>query len=523
MTPDRSSICSGTSPNGSGLRTSLSVFVPVFNEQYLVDASLRRLTVLAESALLTRVQVIVVDDCSRDQTSVVLADFQKNLPADPGGKMDWHFFRHDQNQGKGAALRTAIEHAECDLSVVHDADLEYHPRDLLQMIPLFLQENADAVFGSRFMAGGFKRALFFKHSLGNHLLTFLCDLASDLNLTDMETCYKMVRTDLLQTIPLVSCDFRIEPELTIKLAKRGAHIFEVPINYSGRTYQEGKKIGWKDGLRALFAIARFRVSDRICKPDRYGSEVAIRLGRAPKYNRWLADLVRPQLGSNVLEIGAGTGGLLIHLIPRTHYWACDANPLFVRELRKLIATRPYLEASAVDPGDPSSLPVGREFDTVICQNVLEHVEDDVAILRGIGDLVRADGRIIALVPNGPRLFGAIDRSLGHVRRYTRDQLHMLAEKAGMRCVSIVPFNRACSLPWWLAGRVLGRGHFTLLQVKTVNWITPIVRRVEPYVPLPPLSLIATLEKVQPAGQSRTEASPGDSLCVSHGLAEPARD
>jgi SAM-dependent methyltransferase len=302
--------------------------------------------------------------------------------------------------------------------------------------------------------------LFFKHSIGNHLLTFLCDLASDLNLTDMETCYKMVRTDLLKTIPLVSRDFRIEPELTIKLAKRGAHIFEVPISYSGRTYQEGKKIDWKDGFRALFAIARFKVSDRICKPDRYGSEVAVRLGRAPKYNRWLADLVRPQLGAKVLEIGAGTGGLLLHLIPRTHYWACDANPLFVRELRKLSATRPYLEASAVDPADPSSLPAGREFDTVICQNVLEHVEDDVAVLRGIGDSVGEGGRIIALLPNAPMLFGAIDRSLGHVRRYTRQQLHGLAEKAGMRCVSIVPFNRASSLPWWFAGRILRRRHFS---------------------------------------------------------------
>ena len=144
----------GTPPDASGLRTSLSVCVPVYNEQYLVETSLRRLPVLADSPLLTRVQVIVVDDCSRDETPQVLERFRKSLPADPSGKMDWHFYRHERNQGKGAALRTAIEHAECDLAVVHDADLEYHPRDLLQMLPLFVQENADAVFGSRFMAGG---------------------------------------------------------------------------------------------------------------------------------------------------------------------------------------------------------------------------------------------------------------------------------------------------------------------------------------------------------------------------------
>jgi glycosyltransferase involved in cell wall biosynthesis len=501
-------LSSGIPPAAASLRTSLSVCVPVYNEQYLVETSLRRLLVLADSPLLTRVQVIVVDDCSRDETSQVLERFRKNLPPDPFGKMDWHFYRHGRNQGKGAALRTAIEHADCDLSVVHDADLEYHPRDLLQMLPLFLQENADAVFGSRFMAGGFKRALFFKHSIGNHLLTFLCDLASDLNLTDMETCYKMVRTDLLKTIPLVSRDFRIEPELTIKLAKRGAQIFEVPISYSGRTYQEGKKIGWKDGFRALAAIVRFKVSDLVCKPDEFGSEVAVRLGRAPHYTRWLADLLRPHLGSNVLEIGAGTGSLLLHLIPRTQYWACDANPLFVRELRKLIPTRPYLDVFAVNPADPTSLPAGQEFDTIICQNVLEHVEDDAAVLRGIGNLLDEDGKIIVLAPNSPSLFGAIDRSLGHRRRYTRDRLLLLAEQAGMQCVSMTPFNRACSLPWWISGRILRRRRFSLLQVKWVNWMTPILRKLDPYLPLPPLSLIAVIERRRPGGlHTITEASP----------------
>ena len=212
------------SANGNDPRrtTSLSVVVPVYNEQYLVESSLRRLLVLAESPLLTRVQIIAVDDCSRDHTSQLLHNFQQDLPADPSGKLQWLFLHHERNQGKGAAIRTALEHADCDLTVIHDADLEYHPRDLLQMVPLFLAEGADAVFGSRFLAGGFKRALFFRHSIGNHILTFLCDLASDLNLTDMETCYKMVRTELLQSIPLVSGDFRIEPEVTIKLAKRGA-------------------------------------------------------------------------------------------------------------------------------------------------------------------------------------------------------------------------------------------------------------------------------------------------------------
>jgi len=480
-------------PNGSAT-TSLSVIVPVYNEEYLVETSLLRLRVLAESSLLDRVQVIVVDDCSLDATASVLARFQTELAADPLRKFEWKFLRHDRNQGKGAAVRTGLEHAHCELTVVHDADLEYHPRDLLQMIPLFLQENADAVYGSRFMAGGFKRALFFKHSIGNHLLTFLCDLASDLNLTDMETCYKMVRTGLLKSIPLVSRDFRIEPELTIKLAKRGARIFEVPISYSGRTYQEGKKIGWTDGVAALMAILRFKLTDRICKPDQYGSEVALRLGRAPKYTRWVANLLRPLVGQEVLEIGAGAGSLTVQLIPRAHYVACDSNPLFVRELRKLMSTRPYLEALEIDPVDLRSSLGNRQFDTVICQNILEHVEDDAAALEAIGSLVRDDGRILLMVPQGRGLFGAIDAHLGHRRRYSKQTLEQLATQAGMTCDSVISYNRACSIPWWLAGRVLRQGHFSLLQVKVVNWIAPLLRRFDKFLPFPAMSAIASLRK-----------------------------
>ena len=145
--------------------------------------------------------------------------------------------------------------------MIHDADLEYHPQDLLKMVQVFLAEEADAVFGSRFLASDYRRVLFFRHELGNRFLTLLSNLVSDLNLTDMETCYKMVRTDLLKSIPLVSTRFGIEPEITIKLAKRGARLFEVPIRYAGRTYLEGKKIGWKDGVRCLAAVVYFAFSN----------------------------------------------------------------------------------------------------------------------------------------------------------------------------------------------------------------------------------------------------------------------
>jgi len=224
---------------------TLSILVPVYNEQYLVRASLERLKLLSDSPLLERIEVIVVDDGSTDRTNAILRDFESAEAANPGGKLNWIFVYHEGNQGKAAAIHTALQRASAELTVIHDADLEYHPLDLLKMVQVFLEEQADAVFGSRFLASEYRRVLFFRHQLGNHFLTLLCNIVSDLNLTDMETCYKMVRTTLLKSIPLVGTRFEIEPEISVKLAKRGARIFEVPIRYAGRTYQEGKKSAGK--------------------------------------------------------------------------------------------------------------------------------------------------------------------------------------------------------------------------------------------------------------------------------------
>ena len=244
--------------------TTLSVIVPVYNEQSLVRASLSRLRVLGDSPLLSSIRVIVVDDGSRDQTPTVLHRFQQSLETeDWGEKFVWKFIRHPRNHGKGRALRTGLTFADTDLTVCQDADLEYHPQELLGMIPPFLKGEVDAVFGSRFHRAASQPRGLSPHRMVNGLLTALSNRVSHLNLSDMETCYKMVRTDLLKSIPLESNDFRIEPELTIKLAKRGARLLEVPIGYSGRSYREGKKINWKDGLKALLAIFKFALSNRI--------------------------------------------------------------------------------------------------------------------------------------------------------------------------------------------------------------------------------------------------------------------
>jgi glycosyltransferase involved in cell wall biosynthesis len=474
--------------------TTLSVLVPVYNEEYLVAASLERLMCLADSQLLERVQIIVVDDGSSDQTCEAIARFKGLLAEEPREKLNWLFIRHEKNKGKAAAIHTALSAASEELTVIHDADLEYHPADLVKMVEVFLAEQADAVFGSRFLASEYRRVLFFRHELGNRFLTLLCNVVSDLNLSDMETCYKMVRTPLLKSIPLTGEGFEIEPEITIKLAKRGARIFEVPIRYAGRTYQEGKKISWRDGVRAVAAIFRFSWSDQIYVEDTYGSQILGRLNRAPRFTEWMADVIRPFVGQKVLEIGAGTGNLTAQLIPRALYWATDINPLYLMYLDNVGRNRPYMKVAFTDGENAESYPKDQKFDTVICLNVVEHLKDDRGALLNIRSVLDVGGRAIILVPCGPGLYGTLDEVLGHHRRYTRKSLEELVARAEFKLERMLEFNRVGVIAWWLNGRVLRRRIFGVWQIKALNLLTPVFRMIDKVLPLPPLSLIAVIKK-----------------------------
>ena len=499
------------SPDHRRASTTLSVIVPAYNEQFLVEASLARLLILADSPLLDLVKIIVVDDGSSDRTHDALQCFRASIEAERGlNKISWLWVRHEKNSGKGAAIRTGLLHVDTELVVIHDADLEYHPYDLLRMLEVFLAEDADAVFGSRFMAGGHKRALFFRHALGNKLLTFLCDLVCDLNLTDMETCYKMVRADLLKSIPLESSTFDVEPELAIKLAKRGSRIFEVPITYSGRTYKEGKKIDWKDGARALWAILHYAISDRIYVEDESGGEILERLNRAPRFTQWMADVILPYVGDRVLEIGAGRGNMSVHLMPRSVYWATDVNRHYLDYLATLRTTRPYMRVAHTNAMDPDTFPAGQSFDTVVCLNVVEHVQDDVGTLENIRNVLAEGGRAIILVPCGPRLYGSLDEVLGHFRRYTKEQLTKVAEQAGFHLEKMLEFNRPGVAGWWLNACVLRRRTFGLGQIRMLNVLTPLFRRIDSWLPLPPLSIIAILEKPR-SSHIRSEPYPSAQL------------
>lgn len=226
--------------------------MPAYNEEATIQTIL---TTLASVKLLHNIsmEIIVVNDCSRDKTAERLQQFIDSNP-----QVNIRAFHHEKNKGKGAALHTGIANATGDYTIVQDADLEYDPVEFNDLLKPVIERNADVVYGSRFIGGNPHRILFYWHSIGNKFLTSLSNMFSNLNLTDMETCYKLVRTSILQSIKLKENRFGFEPELTQKLAKiKKITIYEVGISYHGRTYAEGKKINWKDGFRAIYCILRY--------------------------------------------------------------------------------------------------------------------------------------------------------------------------------------------------------------------------------------------------------------------------
>jgi glycosyltransferase involved in cell wall biosynthesis len=244
----------------------LSVVMPVYNERATLREVIGRVL-----ALPIDIELLCVDDGSSDGSRDILAELQKE-------HSQMRALLQPRNMGKGAALRRGIQEATGDFVIIQDADLEYDPSEYPQLLEPLIQGRADVVFGSRFLGGGPHRVLYFWHSVGNWILTLLSNCFTNINLTDMETCYKVFRREVIQAIPLKENRFGFEPEITVKVARRKLRIYEVGISYSGRTYEEGKKIGWKDGVRALYCLVKYSLKEPKAKaaplqvasaPDQY--------------------------------------------------------------------------------------------------------------------------------------------------------------------------------------------------------------------------------------------------------------
>jgi len=233
---------------------TLSVVMPIYNERVTLRAAAERVL-----AVPIDIELICVDDGSRDGSREILTELARQYP-------QVRVLLQPRNMGKGAALRRGFAEASGDFVIVQDADLEYDPSDYQQLLQPLCSGKADVVYGSRFLGGDPHRVLYFWHSVGNWLLTLLSNCLTNINLTDMETCYKVFRREVIQAIPLKEDRFGFEPEITVKIARRRLRIYEVGVSYSGRTYEEGKKIGWKDGVRALYCLVKYSLKEPRLQP-----------------------------------------------------------------------------------------------------------------------------------------------------------------------------------------------------------------------------------------------------------------
>jgi glycosyltransferase involved in cell wall biosynthesis len=466
----------------------LSIIVPVYNEEEFVRVSiLRALNAPLPAGL--RSEIVAVDDGSSDTTPEILAELAAECP----GRI--RVIRHKQNAGKGAAIRTGLQEATGEFGIIQDADLEYDPDEYPKVLGPLVAGHADVVYGSRFLISGERRVLYYWHSLANQFITTACNMAADINLTDIETCYKAFRISLARTIPIRSNRFGIEPELTIKFAKRRAAIYEVPISYRGRTYEEGKKIGAKDALNALWVILRCGFTRDLYNDP--GGAILHSLASTTRFNKWMAETIRPWLGSYVLELGAGIGNLTQHLSrSRKLYFATDLDEEHLARLRVRFQSRPNIRSARCDLLNPADFAAlmdstgGAGFDTVVCLNVVEHVQDDLLALCNIRSALAPKGRAIILVPQDQSIFGTLDDALGHFRRYSAEKLRARMEQAGFRVEQILEFNRVTRPGWYLNGRILRRHKFSAFQLGIFDLLVPLWRQIDTALPWPGVSLIA---------------------------------
>ena len=463
----------------------LSVVIPVFNEINTIDEILSRVLHVDLPK-----EVIVVDDFSIDGTREFLREWETERREK--SKDEVRICYQPRNMGKGAALRSGFKEATGEIVIIQDADLEYHPREYPKLIEPILDGRADVVYGSRFL-GTPRRVLMFRHTLGNKLLTFISNLCTDLNLTDMETGYKVFKKEVLEHLHLKSNRFGFEPEVTAKIAKMNYRIYEVPISYSGRDYWEGKKIKWMDGLKAIFCILRYNFFDSETEDIVY--QTLQKMKKLHRYNQWIFSKFRPFLGRRVLEIGSGTGNITKFLLDRDLIIVTDVEPKYLTHLRNTFEKYRKFEIEHLDISG-AEMEHYRSFhiDSVICFNVLEHVEQDETALRRIFSLLEPGGRLLLLVPSHPWLYGSIDKHLGHHRRYGKRELKNKLEAVGFKVVLMKYFNRIGILGWFLNSKVLGRKRLPSFQLKIYNLLVPLLK-LEKFFPLPfGTSLLAVAEK-----------------------------
>ncbi|MFC1628675.1 glycosyltransferase [Gemmatimonadota bacterium] len=453
---------------------SLSVIVPSYNEAATLREAVHRLW---STSYPLKSEIILVDDGSSDASWEIASQLKEESP------LPFFLLRHERNRGKTAAIRTGLEAATGTLTLIYDADLEYDPGDIPALLAPILDGRADAVYGSRFLSPE-RRVLFFWHALGNRLVTTLANMFANLNLTDMETCFKVIRTATLKEMRLRSERFGYEPEVTVKLGRLGQRIYEIPIRYAGRSYEEGKKIGWKDAIRAMGTIVRAGLLETpVTSPE---SVTRFALSRLGPYYVELLKRIRPLPGDNILEVASGAGEIARHLSQGTRVLLTDPRNEETERLRITFSHRPNME---VIPWNPCAGPISsppEQFDTVIAFHSMACFEDEGSALRSMTTHVKPEGRVVLLLPANPVLFGSIDRGLGRSRRFTRSAVCSLLDEAELHAEKMTQVNFVGAVGWWIGQLFSRSSKISPWQVRVFRLFMPLVR-LERWI-TPPIGL-----------------------------------
>jgi SAM-dependent methyltransferase len=317
-------------------------------------------------------------------------------------------------------------------------------------------------------------------------------MLTNLNLTDMETCYKVFRREVVQSIRLESPRFGMEPEITAKIARRGYRVYEVPISYYGRTYEEGKKIGFRDGVAAVWTMLKFRFRE-VEDPRNVGHVTLARMAKLDFYNAWLFRFFEAHLGKRILEIGSGFGNLTKYFADRERVIATDLDPVACETLQNTFRDRPALRVGSfrfpLSAAEIADLKAER-LDTAICSNVLEHIEDDRATLAQIREILLPGGRLILLVPAIPRLYGTLDKELHHFRRYSWPELESKLLQAGFHVEQMRYLNRPGVFGWYVNSRILRRKVLPKSQLRLFSLLKPFLEAEVDHPPAYGMSLLA---------------------------------